>query len=403
MGVGLFVFTLVARYLGVEQFGMYSFATAFVGLFSTLATMGLPSLVVKSLTHEPERQNEILGTTFCLQLLGGIGSLVLSLLAVLLFRNHDPLTVSLVAILASAGIFHAFDTIDIWYQSQVKSKYTVIAKNTAFIIFAVVKLTLIHFQAPLLAFAGATIAEVLAGAMGLVISYQVLGYSLWRWRWDFSVARELLQQSWPLILSGFTIMIYMKTDQVMLGEMIGDDAVGLYSAATRISEVWYFIPTAIVSSVAPSIYQAKREGNELAYYQKISKLLKFLNTVAIMIAIPMTFLSGSLIDLLFGPEFSGSSAILSIHIWAALFVFMGVASSPWFIAEDLTSFSFYRTLLGAIANMLLNFLLIPRYAGEGAAVATVISYGVGSVFANGLSVKTRDFFFLQVKSIFPMS
>lgn len=400
MGVGLFVMIWMARYLGVEPYGTLNYASAFVALFGTISTLGLPSLVIRTITEFPEDRDKILGTTFWLQLGGGIFSLVLTVLTIFLFKPDDYLMISLVAILGSMGIFKSFDTIDLWFQSQVQSKYTVLAKNTAFIMLAIVKVILINLKAPLIAFAWATLAEFMVGAIGLVISYQYQGYSLKLWRWSLSLAKKLLKESSPLILSGITIVIYMKIDKIMLGSMIDTTAVGLYSSATRISEVWYFIPTAIASSVAPSIYQAKKEGNESLYYKRIFRLLRVLNLIAISIALPMTFLSEPLILLLYGQEFMGAGTILAIHIWASLFVFMGVASSSWFIAEGLTDLSFRRTFLGAITNVVLNLILIPKYAGEGAAIATVISQAIASFFSNASHLKTKKIFQVQVSSIF---
>ncbi|MGI0481009.1 flippase [Geminocystis sp. CENA526] len=402
MGIGLFVMVWVARYLGVEQYGTLNYASAFVALFGTISTLGLPSLVIRTITESPEDRDKILGTTFWLQLAGGIVTLILTVLTIFLVKPNDTLMISLVVILGSMGIFKSFDTIDLWFQSQVQSKYTVLAKNTAFIILAIVKVILINLNAPLIAFACATLAEFIIGAIGLVIAYQYQGYSLRLWRWSLALAKKLLKESWPLILSGITIMIYMKIDQIMLGSMIDTTAVGLYSSATRISEVWYFIPTAIASSVAPSIYQAKKDGNESLYYQRISRLLRVLNLIAISIALPMTFLSKPLILLLYGQEFMEAGTILAIHIWASLFVFMGVATSPWFIAEGLTDLSFRRTFLGAITNVVLNFILIPKYAGVGAAIATVISYGLAAFIANSFHYQSAKIFKIQLSSLLPL-
>ena len=400
MGVGLFVGVWVARYLGVQQFGVFNYATAFVALFSTLSTLGLDAIVVRSIVREPEKRAEILGTAFWLKLFGGVVALVLAVSSIILLRRDEQLTISLVAILSSVGIFQAFDTIDLWFQSQVQSKYTVIAKNTAFVITALVKVALISFHAPLIAFAWAGLGEVSLGAIGLIISYRVRGYSPWLWSWNLRLAKTLLKESWPLILSGLTIMIYMRIDQIMLGQMIGDKAVGLYSAATRISEVWYFIPMAIASSVSPAIYAAK-EVSEALYYQRIEKFLRLLSWLAIVVAVPMSFLSGTIITLLFGKSYEASAAILAIHIWASIFVFMGVGTSCWFIAEGLTQFALRRTIIGAVTNVFLNMFLIPAYGGVGAAIATVISQAFATFFSNATHPKTRKIFKLQVKSLLP--
>jgi PST family polysaccharide transporter len=398
MGLGLFVAAWVARYLGVQQFGTYNFASAFVGLFAPFSTLGLPSLVIRTITHKPDDKNQILGTVFCLQLLGGVITLALSVLVISLFR-HDPLVVSIVFVLSMTGIFQAFDVIDYWFQSQLESKYTVFAKNAAYIVIALVQIVLINIHAPLIAFAAAYLGNSILGALGLILAYKIQGYSLWLWRWSLSLAKSLLRESWFLLLSGLAVMIYVKIDQVMLGAIRGNEEVGLYSAAARISEIWYFIPIAICSSVAPSIYSAKREATEDFYFKKIEQLLRLLSLIAITISLPIAFLSEKIIVAMFGVDYSLASSMLSIHIWASLFVFMGVGASSWFISEGLTHFSFRNTLTGAIVNVLLNFILIPKYGGIGASVATLISYAIGSVFANFFSLKTRKIFLLQIKSV----
>ena len=400
MGVGLIVGVWVARYLGVEQFGIFNYSIAFVGLFSTISSLGIPYIVVRTITHEPENINQILGTAFWIQILGGIATLSLSVISFFVLRYNDALGINMVAILASVGIFQAFDTIDLWFQSQVKSKYTVLAKNAAFAIITLVKILLINLHAPLLAFAGTTLIETILGALCLIYCYQRQGGSIKSWRWNFQLAKKLVSESYPLILSGLTIAIYMKIDQVMLGEIVGSEAVGIYSSATRVSEIWYFIPTAISYSVAPSIYAAKQDGDESLYYRRIKQLLSLLSWISILIAIPMSFFSEKVIVMLFGNQYSMAGPILAVHIWAGFFVFTGVASSPWFISEKLNSFRMIVTIMGAVSNILLNLYLIPIYSGLGAAMATVISQGIAAFIGNSIFPETRKIFKLQLKAIF---
>ena len=399
MGVGLFVGVWVARYLGTKEYGLLNYATAFVALFNPLTKLGLDNIVVRDIIHEKSKKEQILGTVFWLKLLGGVVSLLLLVTCIFLLRQDEQLTIWLVAILGTSGIFQAFDTIDLWFQSQVQSKFTVVAKNTAFVIIALLKVVLILMQAPLIAFACASLAEFGFGAIGLVISYKLNNYSIRLWRWSFSTAKALMKESWFLILSGLTIMVYMRTDQIMLGEIMGNKSVGIYSAATRISEVWYFIPVAITSSVNPSIYAAKEKSEEL-YYQRIGQLLRVMTLLSVMVAVPMTFLSRKVITMLFGIDYIEAGNVLAIHVWASLFVFMGTATSSWFVAEGLTNLSFRRTLMGATTHIFLNLFLIPTYGGIGAAIATVISQAVASFLSNAFHPKAKRIFKLQFKSLF---
>ncbi|MDZ8261073.1 flippase [Nostoc sp. ChiQUE01b] len=398
MGASLVVGVWVARYLGVQQYGLFNYALAFVALFSPIFTLGLDDVVVRHLVRQSSNKEEILGTTFWLKFLGGIASVFLAVSTMFFLGEHEILKIWLVAILGIAGIFRASDTIELWFQSQVQSKYTVIAKNTAFLLNTVIKITLILTKAPLLAFALITLAEFAMSAIGLLIVYQVKGASLWLWRWSFTTAKTLLKESLPLIFSGFAIMIFMRIDQVMLGQMIGDSQVGVYSAAVRISEIWYFIPGAIVSSVAPAIYAAK-EKSESLYYQRIGQLFSLMTYISLAIALPMSFLSDKIIMVMFGSGYAEAGPILAVHIWTSLFVFMGLATSPWFIAEGLNHVSLGKTLFGAILNIILNLLLIPKYAGLGAAIATIISQAAAAFICNAFDSRTEKLFKIQVRSL----
>ncbi|MEH2223545.1 flippase [Nostoc sp.] len=398
MGASLVVGVWVARYLGVKQYGLFNYTLAFVALFSPIFTLGLDDVVVRHLVRQSSNKEEILGTTFWLKFLGGIASVLLAVSTMFFLGEHETLKIWLVAILGIAGVFRASDTIELWFQSQVQSKYTVIAKNTAFLLNTLIKIALILTKAPLLAFALVTLAEFAMSAIGLLIVYQVKGSSLWLWRWSVATAKTLLKESLPLIFSGFAIMIFMRIDQVMLGQMIGDSEVGIYSAAVRVSEIWYFIPGAIVSSVAPAIYAAK-EKSESLYYQRIGQLLSLMTCISLAIALPMSFLSDKIIMVMFGSGYAEAGPILAVHIWTSLFVFMGLATSPWFIAEGLNHVSLGKTLFGAILNIILNLLLIPKYAGLGAAIATIISQAAAAFICNGFDSRTQKLFRIQVRSL----
>ncbi len=397
MGVGLFVGVWVARYLGPEQFGAFNFAIAFVALFGAFASLGLDGIVVRDIVREPERKFEILSSAFILKLCGGSVAFLISLGAIFIMRPAESQTHWLVGIIAAGMIFQSFDAIDLWFQSQVKSKYTVIAKNAAFVVFALVRIILILNKAPLTAFAWAAFAEIILGAVGLVIFY-VRQKTVPVWCPKIKIARWLVNESWPLMLSGLAIMIYMRIDQIMLGQMMGNKEVGLYSAALRFSEIWYFIPIAIVSSVMPTLTQARLESKE-KYFLRLQQLFNNLVRIAYVIAIPMTFISTFLVTSLYGPEYSRSGVILAIHIWSAVFVFIGVGMSPWTINEGMMRYSLIQTIGGAIVNICLNVFLIPRYGAAGAAIATLISQMMASFLLNITAPKLRIIFKMQLKAL----
>jgi polysaccharide transporter, PST family len=398
IGVGLVIGIWLARYLGVEEYGLFNYAIAFATLLSPFASLGLDSVAIRYIVSDTAELLQILGTTFILKLLAGTLTLIASIICIYLASPNENLTIQLVAILSATGIFQSLDTIDLWFQSQTQSKYSVLAKSSVFALTSILRIILISIKAPLVAFAWVALLDIALGSLGLMIIYKIRGYSVWLWRWSWPLAKILVKESWPLLFSSFAILIYMKIDMVMLKEMSDDRAVGIYSAATRISEAWYFIPMVISSSMAPSIYAAK-ESNEALFYNLSFKLHRFLSVLAILISVGMTFLAKPSILLLFGDKYAEAADVLIVHIWASIFVFLGVASSSWLVAENLAFFTLSRTVMGAILNIGLNFFLIPRYAGVGAAIATLISYAFANVFANIINKKTHKLFWIQIKSL----
>ena len=400
LGVGLLVGIWVARYLGPENFGLLNFAIAITGLFGAIAALGLQGVVVRDIVRDPCGARLTLGTAGLLQLAGGLVSFLFILGAIGYLRPDDTLARSVVAILGSMMLLKASEIAVYWFESQVQSKYTVWVQNSVFLVFAAVKVLLILQQAPLTAFVWAMLAEVALVATIMLVVMGLRGPALTSLRASTGRGKSLLLDSWPLILSAIAITVYMRIDQIMLGQMIGDQAVGIYSAAVRISEVWYFVPMAIAASVFPAILEAKKRS-EAQYYARLQKLYDVMVIISLSVAIPMTFLATPIVSLLFGEAYLAAGPILAIHVWASVFVFLGVASSKWFLAENRQVLSLQRTALGAIANVGLNLWLIPLYGVIGAAIATVVSQAFAALLFDLLQAVTRPMFFMKLTALNP--
>jgi PST family polysaccharide transporter len=401
LGVGLFVSVWIARYLGPEQYGLWSYALAFSALFTSFTSLGLEMIVVRELVKAPEQEREILGSAFVLRVAGATVTLIGTVTAISLLRPDDTLILALVALSSTAFIFQALYVIDLYFLAKVKSKYTIYAAHSAFLLMTLVKVGLLLTSAPLISFALAGLGETAMTALLLILVYKCHHRSIRSWRFSKTTARHLIQNSWPLILSGFTMMVYTRIDQIMIGEILGDREVGLYSTAVRISELWYFIPIAILDSVFPAVIQSKTQSETL-YLQRMQTLFRLMVLPTVCMALVMTFASGTVIRILFGPAYQASGAVLAINIWAGVFFALGAASERWFAVENLQRYSLYRTGCGCIANVLLNLILIPRFNILGAAVATVISQMVASLLFDLFNKRTRPLFWMKLKAFLPV-
>lgn len=395
---GLFVGVWTARYLGPDQFGSLNFAIAFVSLFGALSSLGVDSIVVRDLVRTPETQNETLSSAMMLKFFGGITAFLCSVFIISFVYPVAIITQILVIIIAAGMIFQCLDVVDLWFQAQVKSKYTVISRNIAFIVAALIKIVLILSDADLIYFAWMILFEAILGAICLLTAFFINKPLNFKYLPKKIISYKLIKESWPLLLSSFAVMIYMRIDQIMLSAMIDNKEVGIYSAALRLSEIWYFVPTVIVSSVIPALVKAKAESEEI-YLNNLRNLFNILIVIAYSIALPITLISTKIVHVLYGPDYISAGNILAVHIWTAVFVFMGVGSTPWTINENAVKYSLLQTVSGIIVNISLNLVLIPHYGGIGAAISTLIAQVFACFAINALLVKTRQLFYIELNAM----
>jgi len=395
--ITLVVTIYVVRYLGPKDFGLLSYVISFFWLFGAIAILGLENIAIRELVKHPEKRDELVGTVFFLRLLSGLTAIILTSL-VLLIVQEDFFTSILILLASVSFLFQAFQSIEYYFRASVKAKYNAYAMFLSIVLASTLKVILILLEAPILYFVIAFTTEYFLLAIGFVGVYKLNHLKIFTWKYSKELSIALLKDSWPLILTGLVVTIYVKIDQIMIKHMMHEEAVGLYAAAVRICEAWYFIPVALCNSLFPAIINAKKV-NEKLYNNRLQKLYDILVWLSIAIAILVTIFSSSIINILFGGEYSASSQVLTIYIWAGVAVFLGVASSQYLINENLTKLSFIRAFIGMILNIILNLILIPKFGIVGSAVATLVSY-TAVTFLLSFHRKFYIQFTMMLKSVF---
>ncbi|MDP5230866.1 MAG: flippase [Cellulophaga sp.] len=395
--VALSIGVWVTRYLGPEQFGILSYAQSFVAIFGAFSTLGLTDILMRELVKSEERKNLLIGTSFWLQMLGSL--FIMLCIAIAIYVNdNDPLTNKIIVILGMVTFINSFGVITAYFYSIVKSSYIVIPSLIGLVLSSALKIYFILTEAQLLYFVYLLAFDMVFLTTGQIWYYFREGNSIFNWRFSWQIAKSLLNDSWPLVLSAIVISIYMKIDQVMIQELLGNTAVGIYSTAVVLSEAWYFIPMIICSSLFPAIVNAKTKSNDL-YMQRLQRLYDLMAALGFSIVFPVILFSDWGINFLYGDAFALAAPVLNIHIWAGVFVFLGVANQKWFISENLQAYNILCLGLGMIANVVLNTLMIPKFGILGAAYATLISQFIASVLAPVFFKKTRMSFFMMLESL----
>ena len=385
----LFGGILVARYLGPEQFGWYRYALATVTVFIPLWTLGLTSILSKEIIVHPNQQNLILGTALLLRCLAGILGSVLVISGAVLLTEGDPPIALYIGILSIGGCVSCLEAFRSWFDIRAAARQVVPIQLIITYASAAAKGLLVLANAPLLLFVIVGSIDLATAGISIFLAFLHQRQKVRELRFQGDMARQLLRQSWPLVLSGVASAIYLKIDQLMLGWMVSYTASGIYAVAVTLSEMWYILATVLTASVYPFLVRLKH-NNPDGYRLRLQQLYDLLFIASVFLALFVTIIAHPVIELLYGVPFEGAAPVLMVHIWAAVFMFARELFSKWLIMENLFMYSLLTDLSGATLNIILNFFLIP-YAHEiGAAVATVISYAVAGPVSALLFPRTRD-------------
>ena len=376
--ISFFVGAAVARYLGPANYGVYNYALSFVGLFSFIAPLGVDAILYRELISQPQKRDELMGTAFRLKLIGGVIAFLAASVSAY-FLEADFLVKLIVLVFSISFIFQAFNVSYTFFNSRVQSLKNVKVQTLAVLFSAVLKIIVIVSFKGVIWLALAALIESIIISVGAVYFYRQKGYRLRAWTFNPALAKKIISVSWLLLLSSAAALIYQKVDQVMVGRFLGNEAVGLYAVAAKLSEIWYFIPGIICGSLFPAIVNAKKTGLNL-YRDRLKKLYKLMLFLALLIAVPLAVFSRPVTVIIFGPDYAASAPVLSIYAWSSLGFFLATAINQALTSENRLRMIFSINLLMMVVNVFLNYLLIPRLGLTGAAWATTVSYLLGPAY-----------------------
>lgn len=389
---------LVARYLGPSEFGRINYTLAFVGIFAVIVPLGLPSVLVRQIVRDRKESSRILAIALGLQGFAAAVVYALMLAAVFAVSPNDNTMLGLTSlygltILASPGNVYRS-----WFEAEVRMGRVVKVEMIVLALTGLGNLTAILSSAPMWVFLLVQTLAVSANSIGAILIYARERGSAPRPIWEWKTARTLLRDSWPLIISAVGLILYLKIDQVMLGRMASESEVGVYAAALKLSEIWYSVPMILVSTFYPAIVRA-HEVDPTQFEARVSALLDFFNGISISIALVVSLTATSLVSVLYGSAYDGAGPVLALHVWASVFIFMGTLTGKWYLLAGIQKLNILRNFLGAGINVALNLWAIPIWGAWGAALATLISYGVANYLSDALSARARPLFILKTRSM----
>jgi O-antigen/teichoic acid export membrane protein len=394
---GVFVGILVARYLGPQNYGLMNYVISYVTLFSILANFGLDNIEIRELSKPDVNKDLILGTAFRLRLLFSAITILLIFVTLILFES-DRFTFLMVIIYSSSLILSSLNVIRNYFTSIVLNEYVVKTEITRNITGAAIKILLLYYHFSLGWFIAASAFDFLLIASGYILSYRNKVGSIFNWKYNNEIAKHLIRESFPLLLSGTAIIIYQKIDQVMIRNMIDNAAVGQFAVASQITELAIFIPMVIAQTVTPLLVKARQEDIDL-YKKKRQQFMDMMIWIAIGMSVVMFIAASPAIRILYGAKYLDAIPVLQIMAWKTVFVALFVSSGQIIIIENIQKYAVLRNITGCFISIILNLVLIPRYGITGSALATIFTMSFTGYFSHIFIKPYKYLFKIQSNSL----
>ncbi len=377
----------VTRYLGPERSGLLNAGLALAAMFSGIAELGLDSILRREVVRTPEAAGRLLGTAMVMRLIAAFPSILLFGVAFatqLGTEGRGQLGVAL-AITVLMPLCLTFDS---WFLAQAKARFSVWGVNGALLVCALLRLLLVTSGAGVFAFGWAAAVETVLIGLFLALFYRLSGERMSTWHVDSNVMVFLWRNAWPLVLSNLAVLLYMRIDVVMIAAFRGDRDAGFFSAAVRLTELGNIVPMILVNAFFPSLARLKLSDQSL-YLEQLQRLCTIVTWFTVVTALVLCVGSSLIVFLAYGEAFAPASPVLMLSAWSIVFACQGAARGQWLLLENLQHFGIWYVLIGAVVNVSLNLVLIPRFGPCGAAFATLTTHATVAFVAPLVFAPTR--------------
>lgn len=396
--LALIVTMLSARYLGPSNYGLINYAASVVSFMTPIMTLGLNNILVQEFVNDPQREGEVLGTSLVLSSISAVACIfgISSFVAV---ANAGEKETIIVCILYSLILVsQAFELTQYWFQSKYLSKYTAMTTLAAYILVSAYKIFLLIAKKSIYWFALSNALDYFLIAIALLVIYKKLGGG--RLIFSKETAKRLFSRSRYYIVSSLMITVFAQTDKIMLKLMIDDAATGFYAAAVQSAGLTNFVFAAIIDSFRPFIFENVKNNKE-DFEKSMCQLYSVVIYLSLLQSLFMTLFAPLIVSILYGPEYTQTVSALQLVVWYTTFSYLGGVRNIWILADGKQKYLWIINLSGALANVILNFILIPVIGIMGAALASLITQIFTNLIIGYIIKPIRPNNALMVRSLNP--
>lgn len=367
-----FIWTiLIARYLGVNDYGILGFAISITAILGMIDDLGISTHIVRHISTDYDSAPKYLGNALPLKIIFALSKIILTLL-ILVVLGINELTITITIIFTLEMIFKSFiNLLNGSFQAFELGKYQGIGNTIVTTLTLLFILLTIYTD---LGIYGVSISYFLANLIAFIYLYYVLNKHLVKPKFelDYEFCKKITILSLPFAITGILYTVYYSIDVVMLTTLTGDYATGIYNATYKLIAVlnlFYSVYSAVIFPVMSKFFKNDKKMLLISF----EKSIKYLMMVIVPIAIATMFYSTDIIHLIYGHQYDASSSVLSILIWTVCLLFVSGAANTLLNAshKEVTVTKIYA--VAAVFNIVLNFFMIPHFTYNGAAMTTVLS------------------------------
>ena len=392
LAISLVIIGLITRFLGESGFGDYATILAFVYIFTVFADLGLYSIVVREISREGADEEKIINNALTLRMAAGLIILGSAYFVSLFFPYSSQVQIGIAITAAGFWFLSNCQVLMGLFQKYLRLDKVALAELAGRIIQLAAVWIVIYYPAEIFGdtpLYGIVSALALGAILNfLIILYFTSGYLKLKPRFNFSYWKYLLKQSFSLAVSAILVMIYFKLDTIFLSVMKTSESVGIYSLSYKILESLIFFPAMVVGLTMP-LMSKTFSADRQKFYSIVQRTLNFLVVIIVPLVVGTLFASEKIIRLVGGAEgFADSPMVLNILVFAIAMIFLGALFSNVIIAANKQKFLAQIYFLGAVVNVIANFIFIPKYSYYGAAATTVLTELLVTALMIAVIIKT---------------
>ncbi len=388
--LNVFVFALIARYLGASGFGEFTIVIAYLQGFAIFADLGLYITFIQMLSLPNADEEKIASNFFTIRLVSSIFLLSLAPIICLLIPQYSHIIKLGIAVTAISFLFGSLtQLLTGFFQKKMKMLKVAVAEITSKVIFVGLMCFVVYAD---IGFLGILGVVVVGGFVNFILLYlfsrKFVKISL---RFDKTIWQNAIKKTWPIGLSIILTTIYFKGDTIILSLFKSSQEVGIYGAAYRILEALIMFPPIFMGLILPHLTLAWANKDTFVFKRIFQKSFDFFALMTIPLIVGTLFLAKPLMIFIAGSEFVASAEPLKILIFATSLIFFGSLVSHAIIAmnKQRTMLRFY--CLAAVVALVGYLIFIPRYSYYGAAYVTIVAEFIITISAFVIIQQTSKF------------